>query len=165
MTYIKQNDKRFLPAIRKVGCFFRSACLVAELKTGTALHYNTINDMWYYAKGLGWIDGNDDVKDSAAIINEALYRLGDKGKYIEVATKKNGITTWYGWVLNSDKYRRFDAGIQKINFISKTDPELTTHFRVVNDNDAVIEDPYSPPVIPTKILYTVVYAYIEQTRS
>lgn len=151
---IKQNDPRLKPVIRKIGCLVRSCGAVAEIKAGRELDAEQINCLWDWAKNSGNVGKDNCVKKSAPIINKALAALGCPGKFVEVATFRDGKMDWYlgvGEALkNSEK-----AYIQKV----AADNEAGTHFRVVDFRGEILFDPYEPSPKAKKILYSIVYAY------
>ncbi len=155
MNYIFQNDARLYPVIQKIGCFFRSALNLAETETDAVLSAEQINALWDAAKEKGFIgmrNGEDDcVLNSAAVANLALKTLGKAGRFVEVATFKNGVMNWY----KSVKDRRAEHFIQKIR---QSGPSRT-HFRVVNRYGSVVFDPHNPPIFVVSLEYTVCYRF------
>lgn len=152
---VKQNDKKCLEVIQKIGCFFRSCGNIAEIKTGRNLTAKQINDCWKWAKNTKRINDDDDVVDSASIATRFLRVLGDDGKFVEVGTFKQGVTSFYP-AYKFTELARIDALIQKI---SQNGPSKT-HFRVVDNFGNVLEDPHEPAIKPTGIYYSILYAYI-----
>lgn len=152
MEHVKQNDSGLYSDIQKIGCFFRSALLLAEMKTGKALDIQTINKLWRRCCAFGFIDKNLNVVNSARIATLALRELGDNGFITEIATFREGRMGWYSGVEHRPEYY-----IQKIiqNGPSKY------HFRVVNKYGDLIEDPHNPPINVQDICYTIVYKYDE----
>lgn len=155
MAHIKQNDSRCIPVMQHIGCFARSCGLLAELRTRRNLTAEQINALWAWGKETGNIDGNDNVRDSASLATHALRMLGDGGRFVEVGTFKDGVTTYYPSVRGTD-FARADALIQKIRQGGRS----VTHFRVVDARGNLIEDPHEPPIQPRGIFYTILYAYI-----
>lgn len=152
---IKQNDKKCLPVVQKIGCFVRSCGAIAELKEMKQFTAEQINELWLWAKKSGNVDHNDDVKHSAPIATHALRMLGNEtGKFIEIATFTRGKINYYGSV-SEDLKMLPKSFIQKI----KTDGPIGTHFRVVNCAGELLFDPYAPEVKVQDILYSIVYAY------
>lgn len=152
---IKQNTSGLYLDIQKIGCFFRSACRMAEFvaeRQGKPcrLSIDVLNTLWDVANTLHYIEDKK-VKDSAKIANLALNALGLKGRFVEVATFQNGRMNWYASVAN----RRADFYIQKI----KTAYTEGTHFWNVNAFGQVLWDPYSPGIEPKGIYYTICYRY------
>ena len=154
MYHIKQNDIRCRKEIREYGCFYRSCGLVAEYHTGKCLNARQLNEGWDECKKNNWIDADDDIVNSAAIINYFLNELGDSGKYIEVGTFTNGVKTFYDGV--NPKYRKIDALIQKV----KTNGKYGTHFRPVDKKGALVEDPHEPVIEFESVMYSILYCYI-----
>lgn len=159
MNFIKQNDPECYPIIQKSGCFFRSCGLIAEIRTGKLLTAEQLNNIWDWAKNVGYINREDNVQDSAGIANMFLRELGNNsGKFIEVGTFSQGKTTYYPSI---KKYTpdlcRIDALIQKI----KQNGPQGTHFRPVTKAGDVIEDPHEPPIHCQGIYYSILYAYEE----
>lgn len=152
---IKQNDKRCLPVIQKIGCFVRSSGALAEFKTGKKLTAEQINELWKWAKKSGHINHDNVVKHSAPIATHALRMLGDEhGQFIEIATFTKGKMNYYGSV-TEDLKELPKSFIQKI----KTEYTDGTHFRVVGPDGSVMFDPYEPPIKALDIYYSIVYAY------
>ena len=158
MNHIKQNNPECKTVIQKVGCFFRSCGLIAEYQTGKYLSVKQINDTWEWAKGTGRIDEENCIKDSASIATRFLRALGDGGCFCEVGTFRGGVTYWYPSIPKDD--RRADALIQKIR---QGGPSVT-HFRVVNKNGGLIEDPHDPPLKVLDIYYSILYEYIPEAK-
>ena len=155
MKLIKQTDKRLNERIQKIGCFFISCADVAQMKTGRELTPEQIEDVWQWAHYASRIDGEDNVKDSASIMNRFLRVLGDTGHFCEVGTFRNGKTQFYPAI--REQNRHVDALIQKI---AQGGPSKT-HFRVVDNAGNVLEDPHEPPIKEQGIFYSILYAYIE----
>lgn len=154
---IKQNDKRCLPIVRKIGCFVRSSGAMAEFVTGNELTAEQINELWTWAKKSGHINSENLVKHSAPIATHALRMLGnDKGQFIEIATFTRGKMNYYGSIGEPlkalPKYY-----IQKI----KTNGEVGTHFRNIDNEGNLLFDPYTPEVKVQGVFYSIVYAYRE----
>lgn len=158
MEHIKQNDLKCYPQIRDYGCFFRSCGLVAEYKALQHLTAEQINNGWDFAKKNDWINEEDNVKDSASIINYFLHLLGKGGKFVEVGTFKDGVTTYYPWTDKQPEYKKIDALIQKVG----TNGYYGTHFRLVDKRGALIEDPHEPPIKAQKYYYSILYAYVKK---
>ena len=157
LEMIKQNDPECLPIVRKIGCFVRSCGAIAEIKELKKLTAEQINELWLWAKKSGNVDREDNVKHSAPIITHALRMLGnDTGRFIEVATFRNGKMSYYASV--PDELKSLPkAYIQKI----KTNGEIGTHFRVINCLGELVFDPYEPEVKVQDIFYSIVYVYKE----
>ena len=162
---IYQNDDNCITDVRKIGCFVRSCGIIAECKYNelyTAsneedrlLTAQDINKMWRYGKELGIIDEDNRLINSAKMATFALRLLGDNdGRFIEIATKKNGEMDLYGWARKKGYVP--DSFIQKIlqNGPSKT------HFRVVDKNDNLQLDPHNPPIKMVEPVYTICYKYV-----
>lgn len=154
---IKQNHPQCMPIIRRVGCFVRSCGALAELKTGRRLKPKEINKLWIFGKSSNLIDRNNDVKESAPLATEALRVLGDNGRFIEIATFKDGVMNYYSWVTPQMKEKK-KWFIQKI----KTNGQIGTHFRVVNHEGELIFDPYEPECTVQGVFHSVVYIYLEE---
>ena len=154
MEFIKQTDKRLLPIIRQIGCFFRSAQAIAEMISGKALTPEQINDMWEWAKGVGYIDNKNFMRASAPITNHTLKLLGCKKKVYEVGTLRNGREEYYPSVVKN--MARADYRIQKI----KTKYQAGTHFRVVNEYERVIYDP-DPSIESLGSFYSILYCVVD----
>lgn len=156
---IKQNTPGLYDDIQLVGCFFRAAAHMAEYiasateKRKKLLTITDINNLWAAAKNNGLIDGNNDVKDSAAIANLALNILHVKGKFTEVATFKNGKMGWYNSI-PTDK-RRADFYIQKI----EQNGPSKTHFVNVDKYGTLCWDPHQPQITKVRTVHTICYRY------
>ena len=154
MELLKQTDKRLLPIIQSIGCFFRSAQAIAEIEAEKTLTLHQINNMWEWAVQEKIIDVDNKMKASAPIANKTLEVLGVKGKrFIEIATSKKGVPTYYPSIpkdLQKPKY-----------FIKKILNQFNgTHFLVVDKNGKTIFDPDNS-VIEKKEYYTILYAVKE----
>lgn len=154
---IKQNTSGLYLDIQKIGCFFRAACRMAEFEAERQrrpcrLSKEALNTLWDAAVALHYIEDRK-VKDSAKIANIALKMLNVPGKFVEVATFKNGNMNWY----QSVKTRRADFFIQKI----ATEYTEGTHFRNVNYLGQLLWDPNEPEIEPQGIMYTICYRYDE----
>ena len=153
---IKQNDKGCLPVVQKIGCFVRACGAMAEMKTEKELTAKQINDLWNWGKKSGHINLNDIVKHSAPIATQALKMLGGHGRFIEIATFKDGRMNYYESVTeNLKKLPKFY--IQKI----KTNGPEGTHFRNIDFEGNLIFDPHYPDIMPAGIFYSIVYIYVE----
>lgn len=150
MGHIKQNSTALYADIQKIGCFFRSALLLAEIKTDKTLDAPTINKLWRRCCGFGFIDKKLNVVNSARIATLALRELGDDGFITEVATFRNGKIEWYTGVEH-----RAEMFIQKI----EQNGANKYHFRVVDKYGSLIEDPHDPVINVQDICYTIVYKY------
>ena len=158
MKHIKQNDKRLYPIIQKIGCFFVSCAIVAQNTAGKDLTASQINAVWDWAKKTKRVDQNDNITDSASIINRFLRVLGSAGRFIEVGTFRDGRTQFYPLV--NEKYRHVDALIQKI----KQGGKSVTHFRVVDRKGTLIEDPHEPPIKALSVYYSILYCFIKEEK-
>lgn len=155
---IYQNNVYLNPVIQKIGCFFRSACRLAEIKTGENLTAYQLNDLWEEAKRkryIGTLRGEPNcVLKSAPIANLALKKLGEEnGYFLEVATDTGKGPVYY----SSIKNRYCTDFIQKIN---QGGPSKT-HFRVVAEDKSLIFDPYYPGIKSLGEIYTICYQYIK----
>lgn len=153
---IKQNDRACLPVVQKVGCFCRAAAAMAEMRFYRELTARQINDLWNYGQKYGYIGYDNLMKRSDKIATKALEMLGCSGRFVEIATFRNGKFEYYPavpeWMRDLKKYF-----IQKIS----TNGTEGTHFRNVDYTGKVMFDPYSPAVVPKDILYSIVYVYLE----
>lgn len=156
MEFIKQNASGLYVDVQKIGCFFRAACHMAEMKANKALTITQINDLWALSKKLKYIDVNNDVVTSAPIANLAAEKLGLKGRFTEVAVFSGGKMNWYGSV--QDKDRRADFYIQKIG---QNGPSKT-HFINVDKYGTLIWDPHDPDINKTGVYYTICYRFEER---
>lgn len=157
MEHIKQNDSGLYIPIQKIGCFYRSCGLIAEYKTRKQLTVEQLNNGWDDCKKMGDINREDDVVDSAKIISYFLHRLGDSGEYIEIGTIKNGLPGYYGWVTADMKKNHERFFIQKIR---QNGPSIY-HFRVVDEDGYLIEDPHRPDINVVSVVHSIIYYYRE----
>lgn len=151
--HIKQNASGLYLEIQKIGCFFRSALLLAEMQSGKKLTVKQINELWDAALNLRYIDQQHNVMNSAKIATLALEALKCPGRFIEIATFKDGCMNYYSGIEN-DK-RRADYFIQK----GLQNGPNKTHFYVVDKAGNLIEDPHEPAINITKVVYTICYRY------
>lgn len=156
MEFLKQNASGLYLEIQKIGCFFRSACHLAEMKAGKALTVDQLNKLWEFSKSFKYINQENNIVVSAPIANLAGEVLGLKGHFIEVATFKDGMLVWYGSVPVSQ--RRIDYYIQKIE---QPGPSKT-HFTVVDKYGDLVWDPHDPDITKLKVYYTICYKYEEK---
>ncbi len=152
MEHIKQNNCGLYTNIQKVGCFFRSALLLAELKTNKSFDIQQVNKLWRRCCAFGFIDKNLNVVNSARIATLALRELDDNGFFTEIATFQDGCFKWYQGVEH-----RAEWFIQKI----EQNGPSKYHFRVIDKFGELIEDPHQPPINVQKICYSIVYKYDE----
>lgn len=157
MEHIKQNDSGLYIPIQQIGCFFRSCGLVAEYKTRRKLTVEQINKGWDACKKMGYINKDNDVVDSAKIITYFLHELKDTGSYVEIGTVKSGLPGYYGWVTGEMKKNRERFYIQKIR---QNGPSIY-HFRVVDEDGYLIEDPHRPDINVVKVVHSIIYFYKE----
>lgn len=157
MKLMKQNDEKLYPVIQKVGCFFRSCGIIAELKCGKKLEADQINRTWDWARRQGYVDNNNDVRNSAVIATQFLRELGDDtGRFVEVGTFRDGVTQFYFGIRNgSPELCKIDALIQKI----KQNGPSKYHFRVVDKSGKLLEDPHEPEINVVSVEYSILYAY------
>lgn len=159
MIYVKQNDPACYPIIQHSGCFFRSCGLLAEFKTGELLTAEQLNNIWDWAKAIGYINRRDEITKSAEIANMFLRELGNQtGRFIEVGTFSQGKVNYYPGIKKyNPELCRIDALIQKI----KQGGPQGTHFRPVDKAGNVLEDPHEPAIKCLGIFYSILYAYEE----
>lgn len=150
---IKQNDKRLLPKINKIGCYFMCCAYIAQMQTKKELTPEQINEGWVWSKKNYHINLADDLlhRHAEDIITYFLQILGDKGKVKEVGIFEGGQCIWYGEEQGSDYY------IQKIE---QSGPSKT-HFRIVDKYGVVIEDPAEPPIKSKHVIYSRIFKYKE----
>lgn len=151
MTHIKQNTSGLYLDIQKIGCFFISCLDIAQTIADRTLTIEAVNRLWDISHSLSYINKDNNVTDSAKIINRTLEYLGSAKKVREVAVFKEGRFLWYKSVDKKDRIA--DYFIQKITQggISKT------HFRVVDCKGEVIEDPHDPPIRALSVVYSICY--------
>ncbi len=157
MKLIKQNDIRLIQDIREIGCFFRSAQAMAEMKAGTTLTADQINVMWHWAKINGHIENRIMVHGAIPIANKTLKYLGCPGRFFEVGLFKNGKTSYYKSI--PKHLQRIDFLIQKANQVAGA--KYKHHFRNVDRFGEVIFDPYEPAVEVSGAEYSILFAYVE----
>lgn len=153
---VKQNDKECLPVVQTIGCFVRAAGAMAEFVTCKDLTATQINWLWDWAKKSGHINHEDNVKHSAPIATKALQILGGSGRFVEIATFKDGRMNYYASV-SEDLKRRQKFYIQKI----KTGGPVGTHYRNISYKGELMFDPHEPAIEPQGVFYAIVYAYVE----
>lgn len=150
---IKQNDKRLLSKIQKIGCYYRCCAAIAEMKTGKELTAVQLNDGWCWAKKNNHINLTDDLLDRHAefVINYFLGILDNPGKVVEIGIFESGKFIWYGEDGNGDFF------IQKIvqNGPSKT------HFRIVDKYGVCLWDPVEPAIKVKGVIYSRIFKYKE----
>lgn len=151
---MKQNDKRLSAKINRLGCFFIACSLCAERALHVTYDADTINKTWDEAVKRGLIDKNDNVMNSAGIMNLFVEKANRNGRFYEVGLIKGGRPEFYPSV--SGKFRAGDFFIQKI----VQGGASVTHFRVVDKDERLVEDPHDPPIKPIKVLYTIVYRFV-----
>lgn len=158
MELLKQNNQHLNKEIQKIGCFFRCAQAIAEMKTKTPLSTAQINAMWTWGKKNNHVDENlDMIHGAVPFANKAMAYLQHQGKFVEVGTFKNGRTFFYPSI--PKEMRRSDALIQKIR--QRPPSNNPYHFRVVNKEGVVIFDPYTPPIKALRIEYSILFAFIK----
>lgn len=160
MDHVKQNDSGIYLPIQQIGCFFRSAGLLAEyLATENNLDHqkltiSQINRGWEVSKMFTWIDRNNDVRESAKIATYFYRMLGGKGRITEVATFRGGVLQFYDWTKNLPEYQEtLPFLIQKI----KQNGPNKYHFRLVAKDGTLIEDPHKPDIKCQEVLYSILY--------
>lgn len=146
---LKQNSAGLLDDIKAIGCFFKSCIAVAELQTGISLTAEQHNEMWRECGLLKYII-EENIKNSAPIIQMAFRYLGKSVSVVEVGTDKDG---YYKWIQNNPKYQRIDARIEKI---LQGGPSKT-HFRVVSDGNEVLFEPHNPEIRSLGHVHTIWY--------
>lgn len=159
MELLKQNSNGLYIDIQKIGCFFRSALrmaeFIAEKKNRPFLTVKQINKLWECSQLMKFIDKDKNTVNSAGIANIALDFMNLKGKFVEVATFKDGVLNWYASVPHSQ--RRADFYIQKI----KQSGPSKTHFRNVDKYGELLFDPHDPEIISQGVYYTICYRFDE----
>ena len=149
-----QQNGNLLKPIQDYGCFFLSCVNMAEFINGKKLNYKEVNYLWDFHKKIEDINYNDDIVNSANIIQNCLFITDENYNYkvYEIALKMKGDIKYYKipkeWQNRENEYYY----IQKI-----ITEKGNTHFRVVNKNDDVIIDSYSPIPKIKRVLYTLVY--------
>ncbi|MGP1414684.1 MAG: hypothetical protein ACTTJ6_01940 [Treponema sp.] len=151
---IPQTSKDLYHDIQCVGCFFRSSQAIAEMEAGKTLSPDQINNMWTWAIKAGYIDEYNRMKASAPIANKTLEVLGVKDKkFIEIATSKNGIATFYKSITKDMQKPKY--------FIRKIHNQYNgTHFLVVDEKGITIFDP-DVSIKEVREYYTILY-YVKE---
>lgn len=151
---IKQNDEKCLPAIQKIGCFFRSSLLAVEYSTGKKFTPDDLNSLWNSAKFKGIISIDDDLMDSAKLMNLGLDRLCEPGYFAEIGLKVAGHIELYRWAEN--------AGLVPDTFIRKMRQGGPNkyHYVLVDEKDKLIEDPHDPVIKDLGEVFTICYKRI-----
>lgn len=153
----KQNDVNLNRDIQDVGCFYLSCINLIEFKTGIKLTVEEVNFYWNLAKSKNIIDDNNNLLDSAKLMNIILGNKGSDLRVFEIATEKDYYNrVYYQWVddtlKNRDKYY-----IQKL----KTTGKYGTHFRVVTENGNIY-DSIDGVYDFEKVLYNIVYVFVSR---
>ena len=153
----KQDNTMLLDDIQKVGCFYLSCINLIEFKTCIKLTVEEVNYYWNLAKKKNIIDDNNDLLDSAKLMNMILDNKGNNLRVFEIATEKDYYNPiYYPWV--DDNLKKLDKYyIQKL----KTRGVYGTHFRVITENGNIFD---SLPYIYDfdKILYNIVYVFVSR---
>lgn len=158
---IKQNTSGLYLQIQKIGCFFISACNMAQLEAKNRGAYKKelsipeLNRIWDQALVFQFIDSADyTMKNSAGVANLAAETLNLPVKFREVATERNGVPLWYSGIGE----KRADYRIKKI---FQGGPSKT-HFILVDRDGNLIEDPHEPPIKSLGVAYTIFYRVDEK---
>lgn len=153
--YVKQNNPECLPTIQKVGCFFRSALHCVELATDYVFNGAEINELWQKAKNKGILDSNDNLKDSAQLMNLALrsIRPNTSSYFAEIGIQTDGIYSLYNWAQKRGLVPNYF--IQKI----KQGGPSVYHFIVVDDSGKLQWDPHTPAIKSLGEVYTICYRF------
>lgn len=150
---LKQNSSGLYLIIQKSGCFFRAATHLAEIVAGRNLTVKSLNHIWDVACKYGYIDTKNNMLASAPIANIALEVLNTRGRFVEVATFKNGTMNWYLSVPQSQ--RRADFFIQKG---TQNGPQKV-HFYNTDKYGTRTWDPHEPAINITGVVHTICYRY------
>lgn len=141
--------------IQKIGCFFISACNIAQLeakKRGfkkTELTIAELNKIWDQARAFKYLDEENNMKNSAGVANLAAGALGLPVRIHEVATDTGRVPFWYAGIGE----KRADYRIQKF----KQNGPSKTHFVIVDRDGKLVEDPHEPPINNQGVIYTIYY--------
>lgn len=161
---IKQNNEKLLKCIQDYGCFFLSCVNLVEWKTDIKLNENEINDLWHKCKKLGYINNNDDIVNSASIMNVILKLKNSDLVCLEIGTykpkehiEKSEIQYYKGVPEHLKKLDKYY--IQKL----KTYGKYGTHFRVITENGHIFDsvDGYYEY---DKIMYNIVYVFTNKRK-
>lgn len=72
---IVQNDHRLNPQIRKAGCLFRSLSMLAEIKAGTTLVPEQVEEQYRFLVDNGYMSEACFVYDHEKVVTSAQYYL------------------------------------------------------------------------------------------
>lgn len=144
--YTKQNDPCCLPDVQRVGCFFRSALNIVERNENVAFTPQQINIFWHEAHRRKIVDDNNNLQDSAALMD----MVGDR-HYVEVGLMKDNVFEPYGWFKKT--------GLEPQFFIRKhlQGGPSVYHYRVVDRNGNEIFEPHEPAIRDLGEVYTICY--------
>lgn len=120
------------------------------------LNSSQINMLWDFSYQKRYITEQNCMTCSAPIANLALGMLGVPGRFVEVATFKDGNMGWYPAIED----RKAEYFIQKIK---QNGPE-GIHFRNVTKEGERLWDPHDPEIKPTGIFYTICYRYDKDAK-
>lgn len=153
---IKQNDPQLLKDIREVGCFFRCALAIAEIKSGVRFEPDEINSLWKECVSKGFILHRTMVRGGAPVINCAFDFINSeikpcRYKAIEVGTSRGGAVQYYDSI---------PIGMRRAEFyIFKGKTAMGSafpfHFVLVDEAGSLIFDPYTDDVISLTEVYTI----------
>lgn len=153
----KQNTSGLYLPIQKIGCFFISACDLAQMEAEKRgwikkeLSVPELNYIWEQALAFKYINAEREyrMENSAGVATLAARALKLPVRFVEVATVTGPEVYWYA---PADK-RRADYFIEKI----KQNGPSKTHFRVVNVNGELLEDPHEPEITSRGSIHTICY--------
>lgn len=161
---IKQNNEELFKCIQEYGCFFLSCVNLVEWKTDIKLNVEEINYLWLKCKKLCFINDNDDITNSANIMNQILQLKNSDLVCFEIGTlhhnhhEKNEIIYYKGV---SENYKALDKYyIQKL----KTRGKYGTHFRVITENGHIF-DSVDGFYEYDKIIYDIVYVFTQRKNK
>lgn len=154
----KQNNEKLNKDIQDVGCFYLSCINLIEFKTGIKLTVEEVNKFWCLCKEkYHIIDNDNNLLDSAKLMNIILGVKNSDLRVFEVATEKDYYNRiYYQWV-NDDLKNRDKYYIQKL----KTTGKYGTHFRVVTENGNIY-DSIDGVYDFEKVLYNIVYVFVSR---
>lgn len=153
--YIKQNENDvLLPAIQKVGCFFRSCLNAVERELHVTLSTVQLNALWDKCKVIGLIDSDDCLMSGAKLMNLAADFVHIPAKFAEIGLKVGKHYEPYLW---AEK-----AGLKPTIFIRKFNQNGPSkyHYVLADENDNLLWDPHIPAIIDRGEVFTICFCRI-----
>jgi hypothetical protein len=154
-TLLHQDDVGIRKEIHNFGCFFMSACAIAQMHSMAVLSADQLNGLWDTAVAKHLIVDNN-VVSSAGIINAAMEVLIREPKWCEVGTRKDELSYVVFYASVGASMKRVDAMIRKI--LQPPGSTYKNHFKVVDYSGNIVYDPWTKG-ISGKTVYDIAYAY------